>query len=172
MLFVLFTPLVFQYSFSLSLPKIASHLFLFHPLIYSLRWVDALWLSSGLTRVGGVQINYSWHEYALLRTVVMALELVPTSKRLLGNGIPQGNIRLSRIQAVPNKHTLDQVNVDRLVLASGMLKTRWAQLNTWAQLGPWSAFRPRSKVRREWDNVLYYKAWAQGSMGLGPFPIQ
>ena len=75
-------------SLSLFLRRIANPLFLFNPLIYSLRWVDTLWLSSGLTRVDGVQINYSWHEYALLRTVVMALELVPTPKRLLGNDIP------------------------------------------------------------------------------------
>ena len=34
-------------------------------------------------------------EYALLEIVVMALELVPTFKRLLGSDTLQGNIELS-----------------------------------------------------------------------------
>ena len=43
-------------------------------------------------------------EYASLKTAVMALELIPTSKRLLSNDIPQGNTKLPRSRAAPGKH--------------------------------------------------------------------
>ena len=44
-------------------------------------------------------------EYASLEIVVMALELVLTSKRLLGSDIPQGNTELSRSQVAPSKYS-------------------------------------------------------------------
>ena len=43
-------------------------------------------------------------EYTSLETVIMALELVPSSKKLLGNNIPQGNTDLPRLRAVPGKY--------------------------------------------------------------------
>ena len=55
----------------------------------------------------------------------MASELVPASKRLLGNDIPQGNTRLPRTQVVLSKHIPDQVKVDRQGLTSDTFKTRW-----------------------------------------------
>ena len=45
-------------------------------------------------------------EYTSLETVVMAPELVPTSKRLLGSDTSQGNTDLSRLWTVPNKYNL------------------------------------------------------------------
>ena len=42
-------------------------------------------------------------EYALLETVVMALELVSASKRLLGSDTPQGNTQLPGTWAIPTK---------------------------------------------------------------------
>ena len=47
-------------------------------------------------------------EYASLETVVMALELVPASNRLLGSDTPQGNTELSRSWAAPSKYIPDQ----------------------------------------------------------------
>ena len=44
-------------------------------------------------------------EYASLEIVVMALELVLTSKRLLGSDIPQGNTEVSRSQVAPSKYS-------------------------------------------------------------------
>ena len=44
-------------------------------------------------------------EYASLETVAMALELVPTSKRLLDSGNPQGNSKLPRSRATPGKYS-------------------------------------------------------------------
>ena len=64
--------------------------------------------------------------------VVIASELVPTSKRLLGSDIPQGNTRLPKTQAVLSKHIPDQVKIDRLKLAFDMFKTRWTYYGTWA----------------------------------------
>ena len=46
-------------------------------------------------------------EYALLETVVMALELTPASKRLLDSDTPQGNTKLPRAWTASNKHILD-----------------------------------------------------------------
>ena len=73
-------------------------------LIYSLRWwgthdyllVSLVWLGPNLIALD--------KEYASLETVAMALELVPVSKRLLGNDIPQGNIELSRSRATFGKY--------------------------------------------------------------------
>ena len=62
----------------------------------------------------------------------MASELVLASKRLLGSDIPQGNTRLPRMQAASSKHTLDQVVIDQLVLASSTFKTRQTPHDTWA----------------------------------------
>ena len=76
----------------------------------------------------------------------MASELVLTSKRLFDNDIPQGNIRLPRMQAVLSKHIPNQVKIDRQGLASDTLKTRWTHYGTWAQLGPYSVFDPKPKV--------------------------
>ena len=47
-------------------------------------------------------------EYALLETVVMALELVPASNRLLGSDTSQSNTELPRSRAVPSKYIPDQ----------------------------------------------------------------
>ena len=43
-------------------------------------------------------------EYDTLETVAMVLELVPTSKRLLGSDIPQGDTELPRSQATSGKY--------------------------------------------------------------------
>ena len=131
---VLLSPLVLlALSFSpYFLFRITNHFFSLCSPIYSLRWVEALWLLSDLTCVGGVQSNYFWWDHALLGTVIMASELVPTSKRLLGSNILQGNIKLSRTQAVLSKHIPDQVKIDRQGLASDTFKTRWTHYGTWA----------------------------------------
>ena len=47
-------------------------------------------------------------EYASLETMVMALELVAASNRLLGSDTPQGNTELQRSQAIPSKYIPDQ----------------------------------------------------------------
>uniref|UniRef100_A0A7N2KNB8 Uncharacterized protein n=1 Tax=Quercus lobata TaxID=97700 RepID=A0A7N2KNB8_QUELO len=60
-----------------------------------------------------------------IETEVMALELVPTSKRLFDNDILQGNTELPRTGAVPNKHILGQVILDRCGLLYHASKTRW-----------------------------------------------
>ena len=44
-------------------------------------------------------------EYVSLETMVMALELVPAFKRLLGNDIPQDNTELPRLRAAPSKRS-------------------------------------------------------------------
>ena len=43
-------------------------------------------------------------EYDTLETVAMVLELVPTSKRLLGSDIPQGDTELPRSRATSGKY--------------------------------------------------------------------
>ena len=101
----------------------------------------------------------------------MASELVPASKRLLGNDIPQGNTRLPRTQAVLSKHIPDQVKIYQLGLASDMFKTRWTHYGTWAQLGlkvrsaqdqrfdgngiMHYTIRPGPKAQWAWDHSLY-----------------
>ena len=81
--------------------------------IYSLRLVEVSWLHYGLTHVYGVQFDYSWQRICSIETVVMALELVPASKRLLGSNTPQGNTKLPRTWVVPSKHIPEQVIIDR-----------------------------------------------------------
>ena len=44
-------------------------------------------------------------ECVSLETMVMALELVPASKRLLGSDIPQGNTELPRSRAATSKYS-------------------------------------------------------------------
>ena len=93
--------------------------------IYSLMLVEVSWLRSGLTRVCGVQFDYSWQGISSIETKVMALELVPAFKRLLGSDIPQGNTELPRTWVVPDKHVLGQVILDRYGLLYHASKTRW-----------------------------------------------
>ena len=45
------------------------------------------------------------NEYASLVTVVMALELIPASKKLHGSDISQGNTELPRSRATPGKYS-------------------------------------------------------------------
>ena len=47
-------------------------------------------------------------EYVSLETVVMALELIPASNRLLGSDTPQGNTELLRSRAILSKYIPDQ----------------------------------------------------------------
>ena len=81
-------------SLSLSLtffffsPKILTPHFSFSSFFYSFMLVEVSWLFPKLTRVGGVQSNYSWWKYALIKTVIMALELTPASKRLPSSDVP------------------------------------------------------------------------------------
>ena len=56
-------------------------------------------------------------EYALLKTVMVALGLVPTSKRLLGSDTSQGNTELLRSWADLSKCIPDQVVLDWYGLA-------------------------------------------------------
>ena len=63
--------------------------------------------------------------YAPLEIVEMALDLIPTSKRLLGSDTSQGNTELSRAWTAPSKHILDQVIIDRYKLVYHKFKTKW-----------------------------------------------
>ena len=93
--------------------------------IYSLRLVEVSWLHSSLTRVCGVQFDYSWQGISSIETEVMALELVPTTKRLLDSDIPQDNTELPRTWAISDKHIPSQVILDRCGLLYHASKTRW-----------------------------------------------
>ena len=56
----------------------------------------------------------------------MALELVPASKRLLGNDTPQGNVELLRLWVVPSKRIPNQVIPNRHGLVHHAFKMKWA----------------------------------------------
>ena len=64
--------------------------------------------------------------------MVMALELVPASKGLLGSGIPQGNNELLRTWTSPSKCFPDQVIIDLCGLVYHASKMEWACYNFWA----------------------------------------
>ena len=56
----------------------------------------------------------------------MALELVPASKGLLGNSIPQSNTELPRTWIAPSKRIPDQVIIDWCRLVYHASRTEWA----------------------------------------------
>ena len=101
----------------------------------------------------------------LLGTVVIALELVPTSKRLFGSDIPQGNRDLvSSSNHIPNQVKVDQEELafdvqDRMVLLRFLCSD-------------WASRYVQVKVIGHWGqgHILYHKARAQGPIGLGPAP--
>ena len=90
-LFPSFPNLLFLSFFSLFLSRVANPHSLLNPHIYSMRFVqfhDCIMVS--LVWVGSDVIIPNM-EYILLETVVVALELIFASKRLLGSNTPQGN---------------------------------------------------------------------------------
>ena len=84
-----------------------------------------MWLGSNLI------IPYK--EYAPLETVIMALELIPASERLLGSDTPQGNTELLRAWAISSKNIPIQLIIDRYWLVYHAFETKWAYYVTWAQ---------------------------------------
>ena len=66
--------------------------------------------------------------------VVVALELIPTSKSPLGSDIPKGTTGQPSIGVSSSNDTLDQVKNDREGLALGI---RDSAFLSWAQIGPW-----------------------------------
>ena len=56
----------------------------------------------------GSNLIIPYKEYASLEIVVMVLELVPTSNRLLDSDTPQGNTKLPRSRAISSKYIPDQ----------------------------------------------------------------
>ena len=87
--------------------------------------------------------------------MVMALELIPASKRLLGNDTPQGNTELPKAWTIPSKHILDQVIIDRYGLVyHAFMRSKRNGLTI--RLGP--SFDSRECL-------------GQGPMGLGLYPV-
>ena len=80
------------------------------PSIYSLRLVEYSWLPSSLTYVDGAWFDYSWQGICSIENNGNGLELVPTSKRLLGSYIPQDNTKLPRSWAALGKYSLRPIH--------------------------------------------------------------
>ena len=62
---------------------------------------------------------------ALFGIVVLALELIPASKRMFGSDTPHGNTRMPRTLDVLGNYIPDQVILDWHGLVSDMFRTRW-----------------------------------------------
>ena len=67
--------------------------------------------------------------------VIIALELVPASKRMFSNDTPQGNTGTSRTLDVLCNYIPNQVKLDWHGLVSDMFRTRWTYYVIWAQIG-------------------------------------
>ena len=66
---------------------------------------------------------------ALLGKVVMALELVPTSKRLFGNDIPQGNNKPPRFCMPEQSQKGLVMNARDRMVSSSVLGSDWASMS-------------------------------------------
>ena len=89
-----------------------------------------------------------------LGVVVVALELVPTSKRMFGNNTLQGHTGKLRHVSPSNYVPI----WDAVVRAKpGVLPEEYG---------------PRLRVRRTLDQESQHGAWAHGLAGLGPYPVQ
>ena len=86
--------------------------------------------------------------------VVVALELVPLSKRMFGSDTPQGYTRQLRHASssnhVPIRDAIDGAKLGLLLKESG----------------------PRLWVRRALDQESRHEAWAHGLASLEPYPVQ
>ena len=81
-----------------------------------------------------------------LEVVVVALDLVPTSKRMFGSDTPQGHT---------GNYVLIRDAIDR------------AKPRVFPK-----EYGPRLRVRHTLDQESRHGAWAHGLAGLGPYPIQ